>query len=352
MNFESLGRIYSREQMRSFGKRIHSSGILVSPEGFMGYVLAIMLTTSFFLALVLFLLPSTQKYFISLIANVFFKFAFPVIVLNVITFAAIFVFSLALTSFATYVIVSAVLILLSEARKKMVESVLPDFLTLLGANVRAGMTLDQAIWYAAKPEYGILSTEIRIVIKGAFSGEPLNSALDRLSERFDSKLFERTISLIKQASLTGGEIAKILEITASDARKSATLKKEISASLLIYEIFVLFSAALGAPFLFAVVNKLFAILEKSFASLPQTSASFSSFSKPTAPLITSTEFFYFSIVVIFITTFFSSLIIGIVQSGSKNQGLKYFPFIVLIAYLVFFGVSYLFESFFASMLQL
>lgn len=350
VNFESLGRFFTREQMRSFGKGIHSAGILVSPEAFAGYLLATAVTATFFLAMVLFLLPTPQKFFLSLADGALASLALPSILLRLIALLLILAVSLIIVVFITYVVVSAALILLSEARKNAVEAVLPDFLTLIGANVRAGMTIDQAIWYAAKPEFGILSIEVRNVIKGAFSGESLSSALDRLVERFDSRVLERTFTLIKQASLTGGEVAKILEMTAADARETAMLRKDIAASLLIYEIFVIFSAALGAPFLFAVVNKLLGVLEKSFAFIPQTAVQAGSFIRPSAPLVTSGDFFYFSLATMFVTTLISSFIIGVVQTGSKNQGIKYFPFMLIAAYLVFFIVSAFLESFFAGML--
>ncbi len=351
ISFESFGRVFSREWIQSFEKRIHSAGIILSSEAFAGYLIVLLTTATFFLSLVLFLLPGYQNYFFLLISNIIPSLTSQIIALKIIIFIIIFAISFAFVLFIFYTLVSAVLILLTETRKNAVEVMLPDFLTLIGANVRAGMTLDQAIWYAAKPEFGILSVEVKNVIKGTFSGESLGSALDKLNERFDSKILGRTLALIKQASITGGEIAKILEITAADARETAILKKDIAASMVIYEIFILFSAAFGAPFLFAVVNKLLGILEKSFSFGTQITIETMSFIKPSAaPLITSSDFFYFSLGTIFITVLISSLIIGIIQAGSKNQGLKYFPFIIIVAYLVYFLVLAILESFFVGML--
>lgn len=350
LNFESLGRVFSREQMLAFRRTIHAAGIISSPEAFAGYLVATVLTASMFLTAVLSIYPTPQKFFTGLVGDKIPALAMQPMALKAIAIIGILLVSFAAVVFLTYIIVSAALILLTEARKNAVEAVLPDFLTLIGANVRAGMTIDQAIWYAAKPEFGVLTIEVKSVIKGTFSGESLSSALDKLDERFDSKVLERTIALIKQASVTGGEIAKILEMTATDARETAVLKKDIAASLLIYEIFIVFSAALGAPFLFAVVNKLLGILEKSFAFLPQTAIDAGSFIKPSAPLITSADFMYFSLGTMFVTTLISSLMIGVVQTGSKNQGLKYFPFVLVVAYLVYFLVSAALESFFTGML--
>ena len=38
------------------------------------------------------------------------------------------------------------------------------------------MSIDQAMWYSAKPEFGLLAIEVKNGIKSAFSGEPLESA--------------------------------------------------------------------------------------------------------------------------------------------------------------------------------
>ncbi|MEW6528541.1 MAG: type II secretion system F family protein [Candidatus Micrarchaeota archaeon] len=350
MKFENFGRIFSREWIQILRKRIHSAGVTVLPEAFAGYLVILSLTATFFLTVMFSLLPATQKYFLSLIGTFIPPLISQPIALNIMAVITIFVLSLLFIIFIIYVLVSAALILLTEARKNAVEAMLPDFLTLISANVRAGMTLDQAIWYAAKPEFGILSVEVKNVIKGTFSGESLSSTLDKLDERFDSKILERTIALIKQASVTGGEIAKILEMTATDARETAVLRKDIASSMVIYEIFILFSATLGAPFLFAVVNKLLGILEKSFSFEVQTTIEGMSFIKPSTPLVTSNDFFYFSLVTIFITVLISSLIVGVVRTSSKNQGLKYFPFMIVIAYLIYFLVSAVLESFFSSMI--
>ncbi len=351
VNFESLGRVFSREQMRDFGRRIHSAGIMAPPEAFAGYVVASAVTSAFFIAAVLFLIPASQKFAVSFIGDALAALALPSLAVKVVAIIALLALSLIATSFVFYVVVLSVLMVLSETRRNAVESVLPEFLTLIAANVRAGMTIDQAIWYAAKPEFGLLSIEVKNVIKGAFSGESLNASLDRLNERFDSVVLARTIALVKQASLTGGEIAKILEMTASDARETAMLRKDIAASLIIYEIFVIFAASLGSPFMFAVVNKLLSVLEKSFAFLPQTAVQVSSFIKPSAPLITSSDFFYFSLAAIFVTTLISSFMVGVVRTGSKNQGLKYFPLMLIVAYLVYFLVSTALDSFFTGMLM-
>jgi hypothetical protein len=216
------------------------------------------------------------------------------------------------------------------------------------------MTVDQAMWYAAKPEFGLLAIEVKSIIKSSFSGEPFEKALDRLAVRFNSKVLERTVLLIKQAMATGGEVAEIMEITAEDAREVAIQRKDIASTLLVYVIFLVFASVLGTPFLFSVANKLIFVLSIAFSYLPSGGLAGQvpqmTFVQPSAPVITPTEFYWFSVATIFITCLFASLILGTIQTGSKTQGLKFFPFMLAFSYVVYFVVSSFLDSIFASML--
>ena len=66
------------------------------------------------------------------------------------------------------------------------------------------------------------------------------------------------------------------------------------------------------------------------------------------PIVTSTEFVYFTIPIIFVTALISSFIISAIRTGSRVQGMKYFPFVLLLSYLVYWGVTELLNSFFAT----
>ena len=50
-------------------------------------------------------------------------------------------------------------------RKQKIESLFPDFLHSVAANIRAGMPTDRAIWQSVTPQFGVLGKEIEIVAK-------------------------------------------------------------------------------------------------------------------------------------------------------------------------------------------
>jgi hypothetical protein len=228
------------------------------------------------------------------------------------------------------IILYAYLLVQMDARKRELESVLPDFLQLSAANVRAGLPVEQALWRAATPEFGILSKEVQNAMKRTFSGESISDSLTYLSNRFNSKYLQRTVSVLKFGISSGGEIGEILERTASDLRKMQIIYKEASTSMIMYVIFITFAALVGAPFLFAVSYKLIATLSAVWAHIPQTQ-DYSSFGLVSfsPPEIGPEDFKLFSILAISITSIFASFILAVIRSGSTQEGFKLLPFFLL-----------------------
>ena len=69
------------------------------------------------------------------------------------------------------------IMLIADSRAAEVEKVLPDALQLMSANIRAGMTVDRAIWLSARPEFGIFEDEIKRVGAKTMGGKPIKTAL-------------------------------------------------------------------------------------------------------------------------------------------------------------------------------
>jgi flagellar protein FlaJ len=347
--FESAGRLFfTRDRIKQLEREISTAGINMPADSFAGYVaLNVVILTMFLTLLILFYPPTNQ-----LLNDIVSQYAqIPFILLAVL----VLIMSLVSVYLATMALLSTYMLMKADDRRRKLETALPDFLTLVASNIKAGMTLDQAMWYSAKPEFGVLSDEVKSNIKSSFSGESLEDTLDTLSSRFDSKTFTRTILLLKQATATGGELTDVLERTSEDVRNTIIMKKEIAAQLVLYEIFVLFAAVVGTPFLFAVASKLIEVFEKispqAAGGLSGASGGpFGTFSSVSlsGPVISSADFFWFSIPTIFITALISSFIVSVIRTGTKNQGMKYFPFVLVVSYIVYFIVISIVESFFAA----
>jgi len=350
--FENAGRLFfTRNRIRQLERQLNAAGVNMPADSFAGYmalnVIIITIILTFFLAAY----PPVSELIQGMVAE-YIEVHFAVILVALLIISFVFVY------FGMMSLLSAYLLMKTDDRRNKLEASLPDFLTLVASNIKAGMTLDQAMWYSAKPEFGLLSDEVKSNIKSSFSGESLEDTLDILSMRFDSKVFKRTILLLKQASATGGELTDVLERTADDVRNTIIMKKEIAASLVLYEIFVLFAAVVGTPFLFAVAMKLIEVFEKltsgggglSGGGTGGVLTTFSNIGSLGGPVISSSDFFWFSVPTIFITALISSFIVSVIRTGSKNQGMKYFPFVLLGSYIVYWLVINAIESFFATIM--
>ena len=347
--YETIGRLLSRKRIRAIEKSLAGAGIMAPAESFMGFFMVVNVLVALLLFLLFLNTSAVPKFLYAMLGTAALIPDWASIILSLIT-------AFIVTFIATVTLFWSVVLFQTEARKTAVEDVLPDFLTLVAGNVRAGMTLDQAMWYAAKPEYGLFSIEVRKVVKSAFSGEPIEKSLDNLDFRFNSRVLHRTILLLKQALATGGEIAEILEETSQDAREVSLHKKDIASTLLVYVIFLVFASTLGAPFLFSVAKSLIGVLAMAFAYMPaggiEAGASGMPMSfamTPAAPSISTDEFFWFSMALVFVTSLISSLLLGIIRRGSKTQGMKYFPFMLILSYVVYFVVGAFLESMFSTM---
>ncbi len=337
-----IGRLFPRDMCKRNQILVHSAGLSFTGEEFFGVLVLLSLFLSFFVASGLILYPDVRE-------ALLFTFSLSNIdVTLVIWFVLLWCVLLPIVFAVLYLLMRSLLHFLADERTMRMEYVLADFLTLISSNIRSGMPLDQAMWHAARPEFGVLSKEVRWHIKQAFSGEPLDDALKKLAGRFDSKLFKRALALLTEAEHSGGEVADVLDMTAQEVRRVLTTRKEISAMLVTYEIFVLFAAVIGTPFLFAVVCKLLQVLEKSFSALPHTTHGLFGFLKPSSVIVRSSDFFFFALTVIFMTALSSSAIISIIKYSKKSQAIKYFPFILIGAFAVFFFTLSLLNSFLST----
>jgi Flp pilus assembly protein TadB len=263
------------------------------------------------------------------------------------------VFALSLTGFYLLLVIAA------DTRAERIESILPEALQIISANIRAGMTLENAVWTAARPEFGAMADEIKRVSADTYGGVPITESLTRMTSRVHSAILERSIRLINEGIRLGGEMAPLLDAVAVDIRSEQLLKKEIITSTMMYAIFIIFAAVLAAPALFSLSTFYSEMNEKVLAQQVKQSSSdakrvsgqagglgalstFASATKKRSPdSITAQDIFWFSLSNIFITTFFAALSLGLIQEGKAIKGLKYvLPFVLvsLGIYLAALGV--------------
>ena len=209
--------------------------------------------------------------------------------------------------------------------KKMAEQP-PDFLQIVSANLKGGMTFDKALWLAVKPRFNVLGSEMARASKKVMTGYELSHALMELADQYNSLMLRRTVDLIISEAESGGNISELIDRIVENLKDTKSLKEDLAASGLAYIIFISVIVLLISPLLFALSYNLL-VMTLGFVS----KLSFSTKSITNLPLsftkvnINPGDFKFFSIVAIFTISLFSSMIVSIVEKGDIKAGVKYIP---------------------------
>ncbi|MFH0978939.1 MAG: type II secretion system F family protein [Candidatus Woesearchaeota archaeon] len=235
-------------------------------------------------------------------------------------------------------------------RKVAIEEVLPDFLELTSANIRAGMPIDRALWYAVRPRFGVLAKEIEIVAKETMSGEDLENALQKFAAKYDSLTLKRSVNLLVEGIHAGGEIGELLNKISINIKESQLLKKEMSANVTSYAIFISFATILAAPFLFGLSYQLLSNITSITATLGSANApSVMGLNFGGGVGITMADFRTFAYLSLSITSFFSAVLVASIKKGDIKAGLRYIPIFMITSIIVFKIASWMMAGLFSGL---
>ena len=236
--------------------------------------------------------------------------------------------------------------LLKTSRINKIESVFPDFLQLMSSNLRAGMTIDNAMLVSSREEFAPLDKEILQTGKDITTGKTIEVALTDMGKRINSDKINKTILLIISGIRAGGNLAVLLEETASNIRERQFVEKRAASNVMMYVIFIFVAVCVGAPLLFSLSNILVETLTNLLAGMPNvenvpTNVPFSL----SGVEISITFIRYFSITFIIVIDILASLVLGLINKGEEKQGFKYLMPLLIISLAVFFSVRYLLSGF-------
>ncbi len=241
-----------------------------------------------------------------------------------------------------------------DSKTRAVEEALPDALQLMSSNIRAGLTTDKALLLAARPEFGILSEELRRVGRETMTGRNFAYALLKTTKRIKSDNLNRTIDLIVNSLKSGGKLADLLDQTSNDLRDQDMVKKEISAGVLMYVIFIFIAIAFGAPLLFSMSAFLVKLLTKNMEliseGMPKGEIMAGAPISITEAKLNPEFINMFSIISLVVTSLFGSLIMGLILRGDEKSGIKYLPILWIISLGLFVLGSYAMNAIFGSMM--
>ena len=235
-------------------------------------------------------------------------------------------------------------------RTKKIEAVLPDFLRMVSENLKGGMPFEKALWTSIKPEFGILSHEIMLSAKKVMTGQDVDVALKSFTEKYNSPMLRRSFDLIIEGMKGGGKTVDIIDRVVDTIEETKDLKAEMSATNLSYVIFVAIIVLVVAPGLFTLSFQFLQVLQGISGKIGGAGGSnvlpidFGNIS------VDPSVFKSFSINALLVISFFSAMMISIIQNGSIKAGMKYIPILMILSHIAYQGMMIIATSVFSSFL--
>ncbi len=228
----------------------------------------------------------------------------------------------------------------ADKRTSNIEKVLPDFLTLTASNIRSGLTIDKAMLFAAREEFGALATEVKRTAFKIYGGIEIEDAFNDMTRRIDSGHLERTVKLLLEGIKSGGNVATLLEESARDVENSKMIQKEINASVQMYIIFIILAGVIASPVMFSISNYLIESTTDMWSDVDTDGMGNAGAGiltlKPSDTDIDTEFFTFFAAAAISITTIFGGMLISLIKYGNVRSAVKYSPIFTIIALSLFY----------------
>ncbi len=218
-------------------------------------------------------------------------------------------------------------------RQKELEVKFLEFVRSLVENVRAGVTIPQAILHVSNSNFGALTQYIKKLANQIEWGYPLHDALTIFAKDTRNEVIKRSIAIVIEAEKSGGNMSAVLEaVTQSvlevkqikDERKSNAYE-QIIQSYIIFFMFVVIMIVMQV-YLIPKISVISAdigtgIGSSGLAGLGSGSKSQVDF----GPIFTAT---------IIIQGLFAGLLLGKFAEGDYKAGLKHALAMIMSGYLI------------------
>ena len=211
---------------------------------------------------------------------------------------------------------------------RKIDGIFPDFVRDLASSRRAGMTFTKAILFTSKGSYGLLTKEIKKIAQQISWGSSVEEALTAFANRVNTTSVKRTISLIIEASRSGGNVADVLDVASQDALEIKQLDGERRVNMLSYVV-VIYVAMLVFMAIIAILAGVFipTITGEAAEGLSGTLGGGGFVGQETI-----IQLFYFATLAQSMGT---GLVAGIFEDGHIESSVKHIFILVLISWIVF-----------------
>ena len=218
-------------------------------------------------------------------------------------------------------------------RVRKIDNRFPDFVRDLAESRHAGMTFTKAIMYSSRGNYGILTPEIQKIARQISWGSSVDNALNAFAKRVNTKLIRRTISLIIEASRSGGNVADVLNAASKDAREIKLIESERRASMLSYVAVIYVGIGVFLLIIIVLCKSLLPnmIGESATAATGAYHAIGIGSGGGITQLAITEVFFYASLV----QSFGMGIVTGVFEEGNIISGVKHVFIMILITWFIF-----------------
>lgn len=214
-------------------------------------------------------------------------------------------------------------------RVRKIDDRFPDFVRDLAESRRAGMTFTKAIMYSAKGNYGVLTPEIQKIARQISWGSSVDNALNAFAKRVNTKLIKRTISLIIEASRSGGNVADVLDAASRDARELKLIESERRAGMMSYVAVIYVGFGVFLLILVVLCKSLLPSMLGSGAAGMQAAAMHN---VGTMSQFDVTQLFFIALL---IQGGLMGLVTGVFEEGTPISGVKHSFIMLLVCWIVF-----------------
>jgi len=211
-----------------------------------------------------------------------------------------------------------------------IERYWPDALRLIADTMKSGSSFEFSIREASSADFGPLSSEFNEVIRRLEMGDTMSAALAHMSNRIDSKIIKRTITLIQECLRTGAQLSDVLDDIANDTKSMYRIKKERETKTLLQTIFIFAAGALIAPFIFGLTNVITTFLTDVAKNSGIASASSLAISTATQRATSMLLDIY-----VLLEVAAAAVIVSLMREGKFAKAIVMFPVMVTVAMIVY-----------------
>ncbi len=233
---------------------------------------------------------------------------------------------------ASFVLIAGYPYMKTEAIISSIEKNFSDALKQMADTLKAGDTYESALREVVNSDYGRLSEEMTIALRRLEEGENFQTALQGFSDRIDSRLVKRTITILLDSVRTGASLSEVLEEISDDVRDFQRLKEDRKANTTMQFLFLLLAGGIIAPAIFGEVNAIMAVFSK--VSLQILTAAQQIEAKKISDFILLLIQVYLIIEVVA-----TGVMMSLVREGKLNKSVIYIPLLLLVAFISYYAAS-------------